>query len=394
MSRAARRLAPLKPPSGPRGRPLLVGRSRPRRPRPRPLRFARRGRSDAERNARQQGCMASQDSGPTSRILLRRGATNARTSRGSNCLPEQRTSSPALHSSSPAPCTTATTSARRRRRRSRRCGPRARSARRRARAGTRSRPSVRGDARLLRSTLRATRGAARPAPRHTAGAGRLPLLVRGLARLVEDLPPDLELPDVVEERRPVETVELVVVEPELLAEHVAVRSHALRVTPRDGTTLSSREAQEDLRRFLRRKRPFFLAGPRRSSSDSTVPVRRASSNRDGASSGRRATGREVPPEGAVVAQPVAERHDDRGGRADRDPPEEEHPQRCRRRLTTAVATRTNASDTAIEYIDALGGRAHSRARGPAMRARALCRSHDLVIGAEGVRLDPSIARTA
>ena len=41
-----------------------------------------------------RGACASQDTGPTmSRMLLREVATNARTSRGSNCVPEQRTSS-------------------------------------------------------------------------------------------------------------------------------------------------------------------------------------------------------------------------------------------------------------------------------------------------------------
>ena len=179
----------------------------------------------------------------------------------------------------------------------------------------------------------------------------LPLLVRGLARLVEDLPPDLELPDVVEERRPVETVELVVVEPELLAEHVAVRSHALRVTPGDGIVNAecSREAQEDLRRFLRRKRPL------RFSQGSQTLLQRL----DGAGAqrelepGRRLVGedeRQVekrPQRKQSLAQPVAERHDDRCGRADRDPPEEEHPQRCRRRADHRRGGPTNASDTAI-----------------------------------------------
>ena len=61
----------------------------------------------------------------------------------------------------------------------------------------------------------------------------LPFLVGRLAGLVENLGADLELPDVVEERGPVQTVQVVVRQAELLAEAVGVGANALGVSSRD-----------------------------------------------------------------------------------------------------------------------------------------------------------------
>jgi hypothetical protein len=81
----------------------------------------------------------------------------------------------------------------------------------------------------------------------------LPLLVGRLARLVQDLGADLELADVVQQRRPVEPVEVVAGQPELPSEAVAVGAHPLGVTPRKAVVdvKCGDELQQQLRRLLR-----------------------------------------------------------------------------------------------------------------------------------------------
>ena len=89
----------------------------------------------------------------------------------------------------------------------------------------------------------------------------LPLLFRRPAGLVQDLGADLELSDVMEERRPIEPVELVLRKAELTTEEVAVRAHALGVASRDPVVHAERrrEAEEDLSGLLGRGRFLRLA---------------------------------------------------------------------------------------------------------------------------------------
>ena len=61
----------------------------------------------------------------------------------------------------------------------------------------------------------------------------LPLVVGRTAGPIEDLGVDLELPDVVEKRRPVEPIEVVLGEADLAAEARGVPTHALGVTAGD-----------------------------------------------------------------------------------------------------------------------------------------------------------------
>jgi hypothetical protein len=84
----------------------------------------------------------------------------------------------------------------------------------------------------------------------------LPLLVGRLARLVQHFRADLELSDVVHERRPVEAVELVAREPKLAAEAVRVRPNTLGVTAGDLVVdvEGGDELQQDLGGLLGRRR--------------------------------------------------------------------------------------------------------------------------------------------
>jgi hypothetical protein len=95
----------------------------------------------------------------------------------------------------------------------------------------------------------------------------LPLLVARLAGLVEDPGADLELADVVQQRGPVQVVEVLTVQPQLSSEAVGVGPHAFRVAA--GKRIVRIECcdqlQQDLGGFLRRRRlarppePFFEA---------------------------------------------------------------------------------------------------------------------------------------
>jgi hypothetical protein len=89
----------------------------------------------------------------------------------------------------------------------------------------------------------------------------LPLLLRRLAGPVEDSGADLELPDIVEERCPVEAVELVSSQAELPAEAVRVRTHSLGMTARDLVVDVERgdELEQDLRCLLRARRLVRLS---------------------------------------------------------------------------------------------------------------------------------------
>jgi hypothetical protein len=89
----------------------------------------------------------------------------------------------------------------------------------------------------------------------------LPLLVRRLAGLVQDLRAYLELSDVVEKGGPVELVEIVPDQAELLAEAVRIGSDALGMTTGDAVVKVERsdELQQDLRRLLRARRLACLA---------------------------------------------------------------------------------------------------------------------------------------
>ena len=93
---------------------------------------------------------------------------------------------------------------------------------------------------------------------------RLPLLVGGLAGLVEDLGCDRELADVVEEGGPVEPVEVGLGELEPLADHHGVGADALGVAARDAVVAVERggEDQEPLGRLLRGARLAGLARDR------------------------------------------------------------------------------------------------------------------------------------
>ena len=88
----------------------------------------------------------------------------------------------------------------------------------------------------------------------------LPFLVRRLAGLVQDLGADVELADVVEERGPIQTVELLSCQAELLAEAVGVGADALGVSARDLVVDVERPCQleQNLRGLLRTRR---LVGP-------------------------------------------------------------------------------------------------------------------------------------
>jgi hypothetical protein len=89
----------------------------------------------------------------------------------------------------------------------------------------------------------------------------LPLVVGGLAGLVQDLRADVELADVMEERGPVEAVELLGRQAELLAEAVRVGADPLGVTTRDlvvDVELAG-QLKQDLRGLLRTRRLVRLA---------------------------------------------------------------------------------------------------------------------------------------
>ena len=84
----------------------------------------------------------------------------------------------------------------------------------------------------------------------------LPFLVRRLARLVEDLRAHLQFPDVVEQGRPVEAIEVVSGQPDLPAEAVRVGAYALRMPAGDRIVDVQRgdELEQDLGRFLGTRR--------------------------------------------------------------------------------------------------------------------------------------------
>ena len=89
----------------------------------------------------------------------------------------------------------------------------------------------------------------------------LPLLVGRLAGLVQDLRADVELADVVEERGPVQPVELLSCQAQLLAEAVGVGADALGVPARDLVVDVERAGQleQNLGRFLRARGLVRLA---------------------------------------------------------------------------------------------------------------------------------------
>ena len=91
-------------------------------------------------------------------------------------------------------------------------------------------------------------------------AEALPFLIRGRTGLVQDLLADLELPDVVQERGPVQSVEFGARKRELLSERVAVRADALRVPGRHVVVVAELgdEPKEDLGRLLDRRRLLGL----------------------------------------------------------------------------------------------------------------------------------------
>jgi hypothetical protein len=155
----------------------------------------------------------------------------------------------------------------------------------------------------------------------------LPLLVGGLPVLVQDLRADLELPDVVEERGPVQAVEIVIREVELLAEAVRVGANPLRVAARDLVVVveGGDKLEQDLGRLLCAELFVGLA-------HATQPLLEIS---DGAGSER-----ELEPRRRLVREHEreleerSERQEAAGGRiddghhsggqnADREPPEEE-----------------------------------------------------------------------
>jgi hypothetical protein len=165
------------------------------------------------------GAWESHEKGPrTSLILLSEISTKARTRRGSNCVPEQRTISErpsavlngSLYELADVMTSNASPIATMRPARGI-CSPA-------TPRGYPYRPSARGESRSPRSTRRATPVTARPALAvQRVETQALPLRIRGLAGFVEDLLTDRELSDVVEKGGPVQAIQLVVVEPELLA---------------------------------------------------------------------------------------------------------------------------------------------------------------------------------
>jgi hypothetical protein len=159
----------------------------------------------------------------------------------------------------------------------------------------------------------------------------VPLLVRGLAGLVEDLRADLELPDVVEQRRPVEVVEIVALKPELPAEAVRVGADALGVTAGEWIVHVERRDQleQDLGGFLRGRCPACAMQARLQALDRSrterqpEPRRRLVREYQGQSEERAEW--EQP-----LRQRVADRDDEGREPADPQPPGEKDPERGRR----------------------------------------------------------------
>jgi hypothetical protein len=155
----------------------------------------------------------------------------------------------------------------------------------------------------------------------------LPLLVGWLPVLVQDLRADFELPDVVEERGPVQAVEIVVREVELLAEAVRVGANPLRVAARDLVVVveGGDKLEQDLGRLLRAELFAGLA-------HATQPLLEIS---DGAGSERKLESRRrLVREHERELEQRSERQKASGGRiddgdhsrrekADREPPQEE-----------------------------------------------------------------------
>ena len=166
-------------------------------------------------------------------------------------------------------------------------------------------------------------------------AEALPFLISGRTRLVQDLLADLELPDVVQERCPVQSVELRARKPELLSDGVAVRADALRVPGRYVVVVAELgdEPEEDLGRLLGRWRllglphephPFLerLDGP---GTESELESRGGLVGEHERQVEQRSQRQQS------ARQGEGERNDEGRAHADGEPPREEQPERpCRR----------------------------------------------------------------
>src|SRR6266516_5211913 len=206
----------------------------------------------------------------------------------------------------------------------------------------------------------------------------VPFLVGRLAGLVENLGPDLELPDVVQERRPVQMVEVIAMQAELPPEAVGVSTDALGVATRQGIVRveSGDELQQNFGRFLCGRR---LARPAQSLSEALdsacaqrdLEPRRRLVGKDERQAEQRAE-REQP-----LGQRVAERHDNSCEGADPEPPREEGPERARghagqRRHELHEADRSGNRQAVDEQPD---GARTPGVRRPATHVRLTRRSH-------------------
>ena len=214
----------------------------------------------------------------------------------------------------------------------------------------------------------------------------LPLLVRRSPRLVEDLGADLELPDVVEQRRPVEVVEVVGRQAELLAEAVRVGANPLRVTAGDPVVDVERtdELEQELGGPLRRRRLvrlFQQAQPLLEGVDGARAQRELEAGRRFVREDQREL-EERPQRQQPSEERVGGGDDSRRREAHRQPPEQEDPERARRH------TRDRRGD--VDEPEGAGDgkrvdeQAHTarppRSRSPATPIRPVGRSHPFSIG--------------
>ena len=154
----------------------------------------------------------------------------------------------------------------------------------------------------------------------------LPLLGGRSTRLVEDLTAHLQLSDVVEQRSPVEPVEILIGELELHPEQPCVGAHALRMTPRDPVMDVERRCQgeQHLRRCLRgwglAAAELLLELADRSRAQREAESRRSFVREDERELEQRSE-RQQP-----AGERVEERDDDGRRKAHREPPQKEDPE--------------------------------------------------------------------